>query len=256
MSVLAYGLALFVGLVLGLVGGGGALLAMPVLVYVMGVAPLPATGASLLVVGLSSLIGALGYARRGLVDGLALLYFGLPSVLSVWLARAWLLPALPDSVAGVDKGRWLMMAFAGLMLLAAWRMAAPASLPRLERHPLRLGLQGLAVGAVTGTVGAGGGFLIVPALAMGAGLALNRAVATSLAIIAINSAVGLMASLKGTGLPDSQLLAGFAGAAVLGLLLGLKLAPRMPAAGLRKGFAAFTAVLGVLVLAREIGSLL
>lgn len=256
MIGLGYALALFIGLALGLVGGGGALLAVPVLVYVMGVEPVAATGASLLVVGLSSLVGALGYARRGLVEGKALLFFGLPSVASVALARAWLLPALPEQLAGIDKGHWLMLAFAGLMLLAAWRMLAPGGTVRSEHHPLRLGLQGLAVGALTGTVGAGGGFLIVPALAMGAGLALNRAVGTSLAIIAINSAMGFLASWHGTGLPPAPLLAGFAGAALAGLLLGLRLAPHVAAASLRRGFAVFTAMLGVAVLLRELGRLL
>lgn len=250
-------LAVLIGLSLGLIGGGGALLAVPVLVYVLGVAPLPATGGSLLVVGASALIGAAGYARRGLVDARALFCFGLPSLASVWAARAWLLPALPEALGGVSKGRALMLAFAALMLFAAWRMLKPAAVAAVPaRRPARLAAQGLAVGLVTGTVGAGGGFLIVPALALGAGLALNRAVATSLAIIALNSAVGLLASLEGTGLPESGLLLRFGAAAVLGLLLGLKLAPAVPAERLRQGFAGFTGLLGLVVMLNELRGVL
>lgn len=234
-----------------MVGGGGALLAVPTLVYVLGVPTVAATGGSLVVVGASSLIGALGYARRGFIDTRALLAFGLPSIAGVWVARAWCLPALPHTLAGVPRDTVLMVFFAGLMLLAAWRMLKPQPLTGPRRSRKELGLRGFVVGGVTGMVGAGGGFLIVPALALGAGLGLSQAVATSLAIIALNSGIGLVASVHGAGLPETGLLLRFGGAVVVGMLIGLRLAPHVPGEKLRPVFAWFIGLLGLAVLAAE-----
>lgn len=256
MSVLGFLLAGLMGLSLGLVGGGGALIAVPLLVYVFGVAPVPATGGSLLVVGLSALVGALGYLRQGLVATRVLLAFGLPSLATVWLARGVVLPVLPETIGPFGRDHLLMLGFAGLMLFAAWRLFHPVPVRTVAPSRAALGLQGLGVGLVTGLVGAGGGFLIVPALVLRARLSMNQAVATSLAIIAINCGAGLAFSAVGTGLPPVSLLLPFTLCALLGMGAGLVLAPRIAGEALRRGFALLTAAVGTVVLALELSALL
>ena len=247
--VLVVGLAVAVGLALGLLGGGGSILMVPLLTYVAGMDPKEAIAASLFVVGVTSLFSTLAHARSGNVQWRAGLLFGAAGMAGAFLGGL---------VGGHIPGTVLMIAFALMMVATAvamirGRRKAPAGggEPRGEKLPVRrVILDGLAVGAVTGLVGAGGGFL-VPALALLGGLAMPVAVGTSLLVIAMKSFAGLAGYLTTVSL-DWPLIAGITAAAVAGSFAGAFLASRVPGPVLRKGFGVFVLVMGVFVLTQEL----
>jgi uncharacterized protein len=201
-----YALALVMGLTLGLIGAGGSILTVPILVYLLHVRPVTATGYSLLIVGSAALLGAARYWQRGKVNIKAALLFAAPSMLTVLATRALIVPAIPDPVfrlgaTVIPKDGFIMLLFAALMIAAAIFMLRPqteASAKARELTPTRfLGLVGgsAGVGLLTGIVGAGGGFLIIPTLIVLFGLEMKQAIGTSLAVIAINSLVGFNGDL-------------------------------------------------------------
>ncbi|GAA0997460.1 sulfite exporter TauE/SafE family protein [Nocardiopsis tropica] len=248
--ILVVGPALVVGLALGLLGGGGSILMVPLLTYVAGMDPKGAVAASLFVVGVTSLVGAATHARRGNVRWRTGLVFGAAGMAGAFVGGL---------VGGHVPGTLLMTAFALMMVATAAAMLlgrgkTPAGDGERRRDGLplrRIVLDGLAVGAVTGLVGAGGGFLVVPALALLGGLAMPAAVGTSLLVIAMKSFAGLAGYLT-TVSPDWTLVAVVTVAAVSGSLLGAPLASRVPEGALRKGFGVFVLAVGVLVLAQEL----
>ena len=246
MILFALLLALTIGLVLALIGSGGSILTVPVLVYLMHIEPVTATAYSLFIVGMTALAGAVPYWKRGELDRTALIWFSFPSIAAVWLTRAILLPALPDvwltvGAVSIGKGQALMILFAMLMLSAAVLMLrdAPPLAKTSTPRPGLLILEGIVVGVLTGLVGAGGGFLIIPALVLLAGLPMKTAVGTSLALIALKSLIGFTGDLSSGLAPDWTLLLSFTGVAILGILLGARLVPHIPAASLKKGFGVF-----------------
>ncbi len=261
-----YFAAIFIGLTLGIMGGGGSILTVPVLVYLMGVSPVLSTAYSLFVVGSTAVVGAASYLRRGLVSLRTAAVFLLPSLLAVFGVRKVLLPAIPHElfVIGsmlVTKDLLVLIAFAGLMVAAATSMISgprAATLPANEppavvacNYPLVLGI-GLVVGALTGFVGAGGGFLIIPALVLGARLPMKQAVGTSLAIIALNSLIGFSGDLV-AGTPVAwPFLLGFWAFALAGIALGTYLARFIPGARLKPAFGWFTLAMGTFILVKEL----
>lgn len=267
---LGYFAAIFIGLTLGLMGGGGSILTVPVLVYLIGLDPLLATAYSLLIVGTTALAGAAGYFRKGLVAYGTAVVFVLPSLVAVFATRKLLLPALPEEVFavgsfGVSKGLLVMTVFAVLMVAAATSMirssrreGAPGALGQPETvvalAALNLVLMagiGLVVGVLTGFVGAGGGFLIIPALVLVGRLPMKVAVGTSLLIIAINSLVGFTGDLSAGLQPDWAFLAVFLSFALAGIFLGTYLARFVSGARLKPAFGWFTLVMGGVVLLKE-----
>lgn len=262
---LGYCAAIFIGLSLGILGGGGSILTVPVLVYLMGVSPVLSTAYSLFVVGSTSVVGASGYFRKGLVSLKTAIVFLLPSLLAVFVVRKLLLPAIPHELftlghLAVTKDLLVLIAFATLMVVAAASMIRnpPAAQlredpfqPSAFNYPLILGI-GLVVGTLTGFVGAGGGFLIIPALVLGARLPMKLAVGTSLAIIALNSLIGFTGDLSaGTPIAWGFLL-GFMAFALAGIVLGTYLARFIPAAKLKPAFGWFTLAMGTFILLREL----
>lgn len=242
--VAALGLAALIGLSLGLLGGGGSILAVPVLVYVAGQEPAAAVATSLAVVGATSLIAALDHARVGRVDLGAAVGFGLTGALGA-VAGARLTPLVPP--------RTLLLLFALLMLVVGSLMLRPGPGPVPgQRHPLAVPLAGLGVGVLTGFLGVGGGFLIVPALVLLARLEMPRAVGTSLLVIAVNAAAGLLSHLGREPLPLG-LVAGFTGIAIAGAMVGSRLAGRVAPARLRRGFAALVILVGIALVVRNLG---
>jgi uncharacterized membrane protein YfcA len=202
MEILGYLAAVLIGISLGMIGGGGSILTVPALVYLMGTAPVDATAYSLFIVGATALVGAFQKYRDGLVNMKAALVFGIPSIIAVFLTRALIMPAIPDvigSFAGyvVSKDLFIMMVFAILMVIASITMirgskngaAADTSINHQLNLPL-IFLEGALVGMLTGFVGAGGGFLIIPALVLLAKLPMKTAIGTSLLIIAAKSLIG------------------------------------------------------------------
>ncbi|QNH62570.1 sulfite exporter TauE/SafE family protein [Hymenobacter sediminicola] len=264
LSYAGYFAAIFIGLALGILGGGGSILTVPVLVYLMGVSPVLSTAYSLFVVGSTSVVGASGYLRKGLVSLRTAVVFLIPSLAAVFLVRTALLPAIPHELFIIGgflftKDLLVLVAFAVLMVVAATAMIRnkqTEDVPETERdqpfnYPLILGI-GVLVGTLTGFVGAGGGFLIIPALVLGARLPMKLAVGTSLAIIALNSLIGFVGDLSaGTPIAWGFLL-GFLAFALAGIVLGTYLARFIPGARLKPAFGWFTLAMGSFILLREL----
>lgn len=258
MLVLGYMLAVVMGLTLGLIGAGGSILTVPILVYLLGVKPVVATGYSLLIVGSAALTGAIRYHRNGLVNLKAAAMFAAPAMLTVLLTRRYLVPAIPDPIGGIPKDSVIMIFFAVLMMLVAALMlrppkVKPARSPELNfKRVVKLVVGSAGVGLLTGSVGAGGGFLIIPTLIALFGLPIKEAIGTSLAIIAVNSLVGFNGDLA-SGIPlDWHLLGMFLAATLLGMWLGTSLGKRMDGAKLKKLFGVFTLLVGMGMLAEEL----
>lgn len=253
--MLGLALASLIGLSLGLLGGGGSILTVPILVYAVGLEPKPAVAASLAVVGATSLVGALGHWRAGNVRARTAAVFGGVAMVGAFAGARF---------AVLLSGQVQLVLFAVVMLVAAVfmlrgrRPGAPTGgteepLPALRLAPLAL--QGLAVGLMTGVVGVGGGFLIVPALVLLGRLPMKAAVGTSLVVIAMNSASGFLGYVGQVSLPW-PFLAGFTTVAALGVVAGTTLARRAPQAALRQGFALLLVVVGLLVLYQNRGLVL
>lgn len=258
---LGYVLSIGVGIALGMLGGGGSILATPVLIYLFALPPADAMGYSLAVAGAGALAGALRYQRQGLVDLPRGLAFALPSVAAVYVARAYLTPAIPEEwwIAGIVLSRrtLLLGAFILVMVLAAFAMLGPRWEPRERRlcHALcygALGAEGLVVGAFTGMVGAGGGFLIVPLLTRLARLEVRRAVGTSLLIIALSSLLGFSGEVQRRDHIDWLFLSILIACTVTGIFIGVRLAGRVPADALRRGFGYFTLLIAAIMTGAEI----
>jgi uncharacterized protein len=238
-----------IGLLLGLVGGGGSIITVPILVYAIGLTPHEATATSLVIVGLTALSGAIPHAREGRVDLRTAIAFGASGILGAF-AGTWVNQRV--------SGPMILLLFGVLMLVVAVRMAfagKPAPRPSdFERNRLAVPAAGLAVGLMTGFFGVGGGFLIVPALVLALGLSMRLAVGTSLVIIAINSFSGVLAHLGGGGF-DWGVAAIFVVGGFLGSQIGGRLAGRIDDAKLSKGFAALVAAIGIFLIARNVGLL-
>ena len=241
MSYLALTGAALIGLSLGLTGAGGSIITLPVLVYLAGVAPREAVGLSLFIVGTAALVGAITRWRSGEVHGRAVLMFSLSGMVGAALGSR-LTHAVPPHA--------LMMIFAALMLVVAVNMlrgGARHDLSEAECKPLRCLGAGCAVGVLTGFIGVGGGFLLVPALVKFARLPFGMATGTSLAVIAFNSYAGFF-SHYGEAPARWPLALTFAGIAAIGVVAGTRFAKRLPAAVLRRGFAVLVLITGGFVL--------
>ncbi|MET8623834.1 sulfite exporter TauE/SafE family protein [Kitasatospora sp. NPDC004669] len=247
MITLAIAASLLIGILLGILGGGGSMLTVPILVYLAGQDTKQAITTSLFVVGITSIAGLISHARAGRVRWRTGTLFGLTGMAGAY-AGGRVAAYIPDTV--------LLVAFALMMLATAAAMlrgpAKTATQPQGEPPLHRLLLQGLVVGAVTGILGAGGGFLIVPALALLAGLPMGIAVGTSLLVIAMNSFAGLAGHISGAHL-DWNLALAVTAAAVLGSLIGGRYAGRIPQHTLRTGFGWFVIAMGLFVLSRQTG---
>jgi uncharacterized protein len=236
--------ALAIGLSLGLLGSGGSILTVPVLHYLVGQPEKLAIGGSLLVVGLIAASAAIPYALHRQVDWRNVAWFGLPGMLGAWLG-ATLAQWVPGTVQ--------LVLFAAVMLLAAWRMLRGGVAQRADHEPHRITVVagGLGVGALSGLVGVGGGFLIVPALVLLAGVPMASAVGTSLAVIALNSFTGFAKYLGVLAQLSLQLdwlvLLAVAAIGIVGSFAGHRLGRRLPQATLRRAFGMFLVVMGVFI---------
>jgi hypothetical protein len=238
--VMALLLAVLIGVSLGTLGSGGSIITMPVLVYVAGIPPHAAVGMSLVIVGTTAAVGSIVQSRRAGLDARAAAIFAATGAAGAFAGAR---------LTRLVSGDALMAIFAALMLLAGWRMlagAAPAAASRPCSVPRCAGA-GLALGVLTGFLGIGGGFLIVPALVLVAGLDMKRAVPTSLAIIAFNAAGGLAGQLRDAAF-DWMLTAGFLASALAGMLAGSTITSRVSAASLRRVFAWAVIALGASIL--------
>ena len=264
MYIAGYLAPILIGLSLGLIGGGGSILTVPVLVYLFGIDPILGTAYSLFIVGVTSVIGSISYSRHSLVDVRTAIIFGLPSIVAVFLTRAYLVPAIPQEVLRlgdliIDRGMMLMLLFAILMLVASIGMIrpttkspkSPQSALTHRKYPYTLILiEGLVVGSLTGLVGAGGGFLIIPALVILGRLPMKQAIGTSLVIISAKSLLGFLGE---SGLRDLDwgFLLSVTAFAILGIFLGMKLSHRIDGARLKPAFGWFVFVMGIYIILKE-----
>ncbi len=260
MEIIGYVASVLIGISLGLIGGGGSILTVPVLVYLFAVEPAAATFYSLFVVGTTSGVGSLSYFRRKEISLKTAAVFGLPSIIAVYLARHYLVAAIPDILFTIGdftltKNGLLMLLFAVLMVAASYSMIRKRVVEeRGADDSLNIGLlvlQGLFVGTVTGLIGAGGGFLIIPALVNFVRLPMKTAVGTSLLIITVNSLSGFFLNLGETEVNWSLLLA-VTGIAIIGIVIGSFLASKINGAKLKPAFGWFVLAMGVYILLRQL----
>lgn len=266
MELLGYFASVFMGLSLGMIGGGGSILTVPILVYLFGINPVLATAYSLFIVGLTALVGGFSYLKRGEVDLKTGITFAVPSFFGVYMTRAFIVPSLPDPVfavggAIVSKPLLIMAVFAVLMVAASISMirskksAGGGNRFSGSAKVALIGTEGLVVGTVTGVVGAGGGFLIIPALVLLVGLPMKIAVGTSLFIIAAKSLIGFVGDIQQQAQMDWGLLLTVSAIAIGGLFLGVLLAKKTPEAILKKGFGYFVLAMGIFILIDQVQKL-
>lgn len=263
MEIAGFIASVLMGLSLGLIGGGGSILTVPILVYLFGINPVLSTSYSLFVVGLTSLIGSYSHFKKGNLDLKTALIFGFPSIVSVYAVRKFVIPLIPNPVFSIGevtitKGVLVLVVFSALMVLAALSMIRRNKREVLDceekisyNYPLILG-EGVLVGAITGLVGAGGGFLIIPALVLFGGLCMKKAVGTSLLIIALKSLIGFTGDL-GSGLQlDVPFMLMFAAFAIVGIVAGAVISKHISNEKLKPAFGWFVLAMGIYIISKEI----
>ena len=264
MEILGYFLAALVGISLGLTGGGGSILTVPILVYAMGVNPVLATSYSLFIVGSTSMVGALNNYRKGFVNIKTALLFGLSSITTVFLTRKVLMPKIPPVLFSIQhfqitQSMATMVLFAVLMLMAAIAMIknknqennvavndnnSKSKIPKLLFY-------GVAIGLATGLLGAGGGFLLIPVLVLILKMPMKQAIGTSLLIIALNSLIGFTGDI-GHFIIDWKFLIIITLIAVAGIFAGGFLAKKIEGDKLKKAFGWFVLLMAIYIIIKEI----
>lgn len=262
MEILGFLSALLIGLTLGLTGSGGSILTVPILVYLIGLNPVLATSYSLFVVGLTSLVGGFKFYRQGLVNFRTALIFGIPSLITVFLTRHFLIPALPEIIfqlgnLSVTKDLLLMVLFGILMILASYSMITKKCCQDWKinqgekiNYVLVVG-EATMVGFISGLVGAGGGFLIIPVLVLFIRLDMKMAVGTSLFIIAVNSLFGFVGDMFHYQI-DWIFLLIISALSIVGIIIGSAFADKINSQRIKRGFGWFVLAMGIFVLLNEI----
>jgi len=257
VEFVGYLAAIIMGMILGVIGGGGSILTVPILVYLFGQDASLATGYSLLIVGLTATYGAVSYYRQGLIDIKAAITFAIPSIIAVYLTR---MPVIPDVLLTspflLEKNTFIMISFALLMLLSAYMMLtsdrSEMKSTGAKHSPLLIVLDGAVVGVATGILGAGGGFLIIPALVLLMGMEMKRAVGASLLIISLKSLIGFTGDLQAGIELDWMLVAKLIAFTLLGMWLATRIASKIESDKLQKGFGIFTLAIAIFILVTEL----
>tara|TARA_R110002096_G_scaffold136909_7_gene289848 strand:- start:32453 stop:33256 length:804 start_codon:yes stop_codon:yes gene_type:complete len=262
IQLLGYFLAILIGLTLGLIGSGGSILTVPILVYLLAIEPVLATAYSLFIVGITALVGLIRNIPKKQVDFKTGIIFAIPAFFAVYITRKYLLPAIPESLFFIDdfemtKNIAIMVFFAIIMLLAAVSMIrnnrkeeGVENAQALKfNYPLII-IEGIVVGVLTGLVGAGGGFLIIPALVLLAKLPMKKAVATSLMIIAVKSLIGFIGDVQNLEM-DWAFLLSFSGFSVVGIFIGIFLNQWIDGKKLKTAFGWFVLLMAAYILIKE-----
>ncbi len=261
LTILSYLAATLIGITLGVLGGGGSILTVPVFVYLLGISPVFATAYSLFVVGTTSLIGAIAYIKRSLVDFKTAILFAIPSFIAVFLTRKFLIPAIPKilfttSLFTLTKSSFMMLLFAVIMFAASYSMIKEKKTYSTDAKPSKykyiyILLEGFIVGVLTGIVGAGGGFLIVPALVILTKLPMKLAVGTSLLIISVKSLIGFLGDVSNLEI-DWNFLIIFTSLSVVGILIGNVLSKKIDGKKLKKAFGWFVLLMAFFIFFMEL----
>jgi uncharacterized membrane protein YfcA len=263
MEIVGYFSAILIGISLGLIGGGGSILTLPVLVYLFAIDSVLATSYSLFIVGATSLVGTVSYFKNGLINIKTSIIFGIPAIAAVYITRKFILPAIPDEITELGgimltKELFIMALFALLMIAASYSMIKPTKKAALQEHtseqqfnyPL-IFLEGTIVGILTGLVGAGGGFLIIPALVVLSKLPMKQAIGTSLVIIAAKSLIGFGGEAAHLAI-DWLFLFTITALAIAGLFVGILLSKKINGEQLKPAFGWFVLVMGIYILIKEL----
>ncbi len=260
-QLVGYILAVFVGMTLGMLGSGGSILSVPILVYVMGIEPTLATAYSLFVIGTTSLVGGIHKAKQNLVDFNKVLLFGIPAIISVFVTRKILVPRIPDVIFSTDnftltKSVLIMVVFAFVMIIASVRMIKPLKEKIVYRdfklNYFKIALMGILIGIVSGFVGAGGGFLIVPTLLFFANTPIKMAVGTSLFIVSAQSLIGFTGDIMSDQIIDWKLLELFTLASIVGIFIGNFISKKVADEKLKTSFGWFVLSMGIYIIIREV----
>lgn len=260
MEFIGYFFAVIIGIILGLIGGGGSILTVPVFVYLFNFDAITATALSLFVVGVSSSIGSINYSIKRLIDFKTAFIFGVPSVIGILFSRSLVIPNLPNVIINdfgitISKHAFLLIIFAILMLISAYKMIKKTGRKyvqsALDSNDTLLVSQGLMVGILTGLIGFGGGFLIVPALVILQNKKMKEAIATSLFIISLNSLIGFLIALNTTKI-DWDFLLGFTSLSILGIFIGILISKRINGNQLKPIFGWFILIIGLITVAKEL----
>jgi uncharacterized protein len=258
MQIIGFALGILIGLSLGLIGSGGSILTIPTLVYIMNIVPGTATTYSLFIVGIAALVGSIKGAVDKLLDVKMALYFGVPGVISIFVMRKFLVPLLPATLFKimnhtVTKDFFIMLVFAVLMIVASLSMITRVNKPAATSSGIdakKIIFKSVMVGLLTGFVGVGGGFLIIPTLIFSAGVPMKNAVATSLVIIAANALIGFAGSINNT-IINWQFLFEFTAFAVVGIFAGMYLNKKISNEKLKPAFGWFVLITGIYIIVRE-----
>lgn len=259
MEFTGYFASILIGISLGLIGGGGSILTVPVLVYLFTIDTVLATTYSLFIVGSTSLVGSVSYFKKGFIDLKTALLFGIPSIIAVFFTRHYILPAIPEHLTNIgsfelNRSILLMLLFAVLMVVASYSMIKKDKEEHFANQQTSNNFwvmaQGLMVGVVTGLIGAGGGFLIIPALVNLLKIPIKTAIGTSLIIIALNSLMGFGFSLGHYPI-EWKFLISVTFIAIVGIFIGTYLSTKIEGKKLKPAFGWFVLVMGIYILIKE-----
>jgi uncharacterized membrane protein YfcA len=259
MQYIGYLASILIGITLGLIGGGGSILTIPFLVYLLQVNPKLATTYSLFIVGFSAAIGAIGHYRMGTIKLKSAMLFAIPSLITIIFVRKIILPLIPETIFNsngfiLTKDIFIMVFFAILMIAASYSMIKKTTKAPINasKKPLKVIIVGALVGMSTGFLGAGGGFLIIPALLFFTGTSMKEAVGTSLLIITINSLFGFLGDVINGVSIDYIFLLIITAFASAGIFIGTMLSKKIDGAKLKPAFGWFILVMGIYIITKEI----
>ena len=265
IEIIGYLGAIVVGVLVALVGAGGSILTVPILVYLLGVAPVAATGYSLLIIGITSFISTFGYMYRKLINYRIVVLFGIPSIIAVYLTRRFLVPIIPESVYEqgnllITKDSFLMLLLGTLIMISAISMisvkrnyysdAPPVKVSNFQYSRMIL-IEGFIIGTLTGFVGTGGGFMIIPALVILCRVPIKTAVGSALLIAAFKSGIGFLGEIGNNPNIDYELIGVFTGLALIGIAIGSFLSNKVSGYRLRNAFGYFILVIAIFIIIRE-----
>lgn len=262
LEIIGYCCALIVGISMGMLGAGGAILTIPIMVYLFKVEPVLATVYSLFIVGSTAFAGSINYIRQGLINIKSSLLFAIPAVIIMFAMRKLVVPAIPNEfdIAGVHvlKGTFILGFFSIVLLFSSMSMIIGGVKKEKEHNSLTskdkliLILSGASTGIITGMIGAGGGFIIIPALVLLAKMPMKEAVGTSLIIITINSLTGFAGDLTGNYQIDWSLILTFLLISIAGIFIGSILVKKVASAKLKIAFGWFILAMGIYIFIKEI----
>lgn len=263
LIILGYILALVVGVTLGLLGGGGSILSVPILVYLFGYSPVEATTYSLFIVGAASVAGTMKYFEERMISGSALILFGIPSVIAMFITRRFVIHELPETLFSlgnfdVSKDLMVIILFAVIMIFASRFMIkgrdcdCEEELGWKQVNVSLMVLLGIFTGFLTSFVGAGGGFIIIPVMIAFFRMPMKRAIGTSLCIIMLNSLIGFTGDVSASAQIEWLFLMKFTGLTVVGIFLGIYLSRRISGGKLKPAFGWFVLVMGIIIIIKEL----